>query len=703
MRAFARLAAFLSGALILLIGTAVAQVGAAVETGHARTRLVAANMAAAPGEPITLAIVQTLDPDWHVYWRNPGDSGLPLNLTWDLPEGFAAGEVAYPLPHRLSLGPLINFGHEGNPVFLVDVEVPESAVSGTSVPIAVDAEWLICRDLCVPEKAHLSLLLPIEAAQGAPTIGYADKIASARKNQPEPAPFAAAYFDRPDGPVLRLSSPPEGEIEFYPFAPSLIVPSAPTKKKTVDGEVWLGFTKAFAYEERPPERLSGLVVIESNAGRAGYVIHAPKTPHTDDIPAGFGETARSLPRGAKGRWGILLGLAFLGGIVLNAMPCVFPIVFLKAASFAKAAGHDRQIVRTNGLVYTAGVLSAFLFLGVFLLAVRSGGAALGWGFHLQSPVSVAFFVLIIFAIGLNLAGLFEVGSSLQGAGDRLTGRSGALGSFFTGLLAVAVAAPCIGPFLGGAVGVALSQPGLMSVLIFLFIGFGLAAPYLLLSLVPGAAAMLPRPGPWMLIVRQLFAFAMFGTTVWLVWVLSLQTGSNGVLKIGISLVVLALGLWLFGQGQKRGGWSMMALALPALLISAGLAASMRPVATQGPAAMNADGVTQMAFSKEALANERAAGRPVFVDFTAAWCVTCQFNKATVLQSQQVVRAFQAHHVTYMVADWTLQDPEITAALEEQGRAGVPLYLYYAPGEASPRVLPALLTKSMVVSLVGDGR
>lgn len=698
-----RFAVLLAGALLLLMGAASAQVGPAVDTGHARTRLVAANMAAAPDEKITLAIVQTLDPDWHVYWMNPGDSGLPLNLTWDLPTGYVAGEVAYPLPHRLSLGPLINFGHEGSPVFLVDVVVPMSATPGTSIPLSVDAEWLICRDLCVPEKAHLSLVLPIADERGAPTIGYADKIASAQQEQPVPAPFDAAYFDSPEGPILRLSSPPAGKIEFYPFAPSLIVPSAQTKEQTVDGEVWLGFAKAFAYEERPPERLSGLVVIETDGGRTGYVIHAPKTPHADDMPPVFGSTSDPAPRGSPGRWGVLLGLAFLGGILLNAMPCVFPIVFLKAASFAKAAGQDRQIVRTNGLVYTAGVLSAFLFLGVFLLALRSGGAALGWGFHLQSPVSVAFFVLIIFAIGLNLAGLFEVGSSLQGAGDNLTHRSGMLGSYFTGLLAVAVAAPCIGPFLGGAVGVALSQPGLMSLLIFLFIGLGLAAPYLLLSLLPGAAAFLPRPGPWMLMVRQIFAFAMFGTSVWLVWVLSLQTGSYGVLKIGGSLVLLAFGLWLFGLWQKRRGWVPLAVALPVLLISAGLALSMRPLSGGGPIAGESGGLAQVPYSQQTLANERAAGRPVFVDFTAAWCVSCQFNKATVLQSQQVVEAFQANDVTYMVADWTLQDPEITAALEEQGRAGVPLYLYYAPGEASPTVLPALLTKSMVVSLVGDDR
>ncbi len=688
-------ALFLAVATVLcVLSSAFAQVSPAVTTNNATTRLVAEHVSAAPGETITLALLQNLREKWHVYWRNPGDSGLPLNLSWKVSEGFEAGEVLYPLPHQLPLGPLVNYGHEGEPTFLIPLTVPQNAVPGMNVSVTVDATWLICdEERCVPEDGTLRLILPITAERGALNTPYQERIAAARAEQPTPPSFEVSYFHTDEGPVLRLEGPPEGTLEFYPYTPSLTEPAGEVRLAQEGETLFMGFTAAFAYEAARPERLGGVLVVEEDGTRTGYELFAPqvKAPATSPFPVPVPLTSSAAATPAPPLLGVTLGLAFLGGVILNLMPCVFPIVFLKALGFASVSREERGIVRRHGLLYTAGILVAFLGLAGMLLALRAGGDALGWGFHLQSPLAVGVFAIIILLVGLNLSGVFEMGTSLQGVGEGLARQGGSAGSFFTGLLAVAVAAPCIGPFLGGAVGVALARPAVEGLLIFGTIGLGLAAPYLLLSFVPGFVSLLPKPGAWMETLKQLFAFAMYATLVWLVWVVSTQAGSDGVLRVGLALLVTGLAAWTFGRAQGAGGL-FGRLASIVLLLGAVvplLGVTPKPVSAQTETSENA--LTGVPYDEDVLATLRADGVPVFVDFTASWCITCQFNKKTVLDTAQVRKAFAVSNVTYMVADWTVRDPVITAALEAQGRAGVPLYLYYPAAAQTPQILPQLLT------------
>lgn len=700
-------------------GQARAQIGELVVTDHAESRLVVERDAAQPGEIITVALMQTLQEGWHVYWRNPGDSGLPLSLDWDLAEGFDVGEVQYPLPHLLSLGPLVNYGHEGEPVFLIDMTVPENAAVGTIAEIAVDATWLICADICVPEDARLTVSLPISEAGGKPTGRYAVDIDQARREQPASAEFDAVYYDAERGPVLKLTVAPKGKLEFYPYAPSVTEPSAEVYHLAHQDSYYLGFQSGFAYRTQKPEVLAGVLTVEHKGQRRGFEIFANRIDPLADAPelksaevykgepAGQENTsadpARARYDGGASQFLLpTLLLAFLGGILLNVMPCVFPIVFLKAAGFASLAREDRGTVRLHGLLYTAGVLSAFAGLAIVLMVLRAGGEQLGWGFHLQSPITVAIFATILFLVGLNLFGLFEVGSSVQGVGNNLASSGGAAGAFFTGLLAVAVAAPCIGPLLGGAVGLALGQSAALGVLIFLLIGLGLAVPYLLLSLIPAAAKILPRPGPWMVTLRQLFAFAMFATVLWLVWVLTLQAGAQGVLNLGLAFLAISFGAWIFGRVQRGQSGILGRVAAFAMLVLAAIPISRITTAGGNGAELTRLGdVETMAWSAQAVSELRASNTPIFVDFTAAWCITCQVNKRTVLDTARVRQAFMERGVVYMVADWTNRDDRITAALEEFGRAGVPLYLYYGKDEADPVVLPQLLTSSGVLERISE--
>lgn len=693
-------------AMLSLFGLAHAQMPPAVKTEHASSHFVSERTSVRPGATVTLALLQELDPHWHVYWENPGDSGLPLTLDFTAPDGVTFGQIQYPTPQRIDVGPLVNFGHEGQPGFLVDLTAPATARVGDVLRIAVAARWLICSDICVPEDANFTIDVPVTAEDGAPGPAAA-RIADARAAQPQPAPFTASWYPGADGPVLVLDlaampASASAQLAFFPSVPALIEPAAPVQTARRGTTHALGFVPSYEYNPETLERLDGVVVITDDMGRAGFRIVAGRTAPDDFSFAAAGPgpaapdtradaTDRTIPTVEGGLGGILL-LAVLGGLVLNIMPCVFPVVVLKALSFAGAASHSRATLRLNGLTYLAGVLTMFAGLGLALFAIRAGGAELGWGFHLQSPRVIAGFALLLFVLGLNLAGVFELGTSVQGVGQGLTERGGASGSFFTGLLAVAVAAPCVGPFLGGALGAALSRSAIDGMLIFLAVGVGLALPYVLFSFVPGLARLLPRPGAWMEGLRRLLAFGMFGSAAWLLWVLSVQAGSPGVLALGIAMVVIAFAAWIWGASQRRasGGWALRLLAAGALAVAIFPLIGLRSTADAAPASNTASGPRHEVWSPDAVAAARAAGEAVFVEFTAAWCVSCQVNKRTVLDRPEVAAAFLDSATRYFVADWTSRDDRITAALADAGRAGVPLYLYYAQGAQSPVVLPQWL-------------
>ncbi|MEO1042075.1 MAG: protein-disulfide reductase DsbD domain-containing protein [Pseudomonadota bacterium] len=673
-------------AFMLLVAPAAAQSGAWVTTGHAESRLIAEKTAAVPGETLWVALDQKLEEGWHVYWRNPGDSGLPLELSWTLPAGFEAGDIGYPLPHRLPLGPLMNFGHEGRPLFLVPITVPADAVTGRTLRFEVFAEWLICLDVCIPESADLSLAIAV-SDQAEDAGALAAMIREARSALPRDLDLNARFADRDGEIVLALEDAPAGDAYLFPNESGLIEPAAPQPSYRSGDALVFNLVPALNYRATPPDIIKGVMVLSMEGQEVGVTFEAQRS---DDVLA-LANAPSAVTDESGSNLLLIFAFALLGGVVLNAMPCVFPIVFLKAAGITQLAGADRAAVQKDAYAYTAGVLITFAAMATLLLVLRGFGAELGWGFHLQSPIAVGLFAVIVFLIGLNLAGLFEIGTSVQGTGQGLTQKKGVAGSFFTGLLAVLVAAPCIGPFLGLPIGFALSAPPLAAIAVFLALGLGLALPYLLLAAAPQVAQLLPKPGAWMVRVKQLFSFAMFGTVVWLTWVVSLQAGPQGVLVLGISLVAASMAAWLYGLAQEKGGHGP--LRATAVI---GVVAAVAPLLTLSaqPAAAVAASSEKVAYDEALLAEYRSAGTPVFIDFTAAWCVTCQYNKRVVLDTEPIKELFQKTGTVFMVADLTNPDPIITAAIERQGRSGVPLYLYYN-GDADPEILPQILTTERV--------
>lgn len=690
-----------------------------VVTGNAKSWLVSEKRAISPGETLTVAFYQELREGWHVYWKNPGDSGLPLVLNWTLPEGYSAGDIQYPVPHKLPFGPLLNYGHEGKLAFLVEVTAPETAVAGSDVTFDVAASWLICADVCIPENGDLTLTLPVVDEPQRTDFAAAKIFADARAHLPAPQAATATWYDIDGAPALAVTGgfiAGAEDIYFFEAVGGLVEPAAPQKVHVEGDTAYLSFTAGYEYAPAGLQTLPGVIAWESDGYQGMEIIAA----RGEDVPAAFSATAAAdavdvaedVPAAPPAETtGLLtiLGMSLLGGIILNVMPCVFPVIFIKAASLAKSAQEERGTIIRHGFLYTFGILITFLAMAGLLMALRAGGEQIGWGFHLQSPITVSIFAVVILLVGLNLAGVFEIGTSVQGVGSGLASRGGNAGAFFTGLLAVAVAAPCIGPFLGVPVGYALSAPAAVGFMVFGLIGLGLALPYLLISLMPGLANMLPKPGPWMETFKQVLSFAMFATLIWLIWTLTLQAGTQGLVLLLIALLVAGFAAWAFGKGQTaRGSWGMIskAVALAALVgagwIIAGITPQARVVAaTSAPGEGDLTKLPTAIYSEAALEEYRAQGVPVFIDFTAAWCVTCQFNKTTVLTRPPVVAAFHEKNVIYMVADWTVQDPEITKALEKQGRSGVPLYLFYAPGVEKPQVLPQTLSIDLMLKTFSE--
>lgn len=710
--AFFGLVAAMLAVMFAAAGPAAAQTadGAAdniVRTEHATTRLLSEGAGLVPGETTTLILDQTLQDGWHVYWKNPGDSGLPLALKWTLPQGYAAGEVTYPVPHRVPIGPLVNYGFFGRPAFLIPLAVPKTAKPGSSVSLRLKAGWLICADICVPEEGAFTLQLPV-VARAAPDPDGATIAAAARRAAPAAydAPGALSF----DGKTLTLSiakpAGAKGGAYFFPEAPGLFEPSAPQTASFDSDRLQI---KVAAADDAASVLRAGPVkgVLGFDEGGGVDAVFAPDAAalaHSDDAPAATATKASTPKVGAPkisappANLGLLLIASFVGGLILNLMPCVFPVVFIKAAALMKSSETPRMI-RLGGFAYTLGVLTAFLALGGALLALRAGGEQLGWGFHLQSPAVVLGSAFLLFLVALNLSGVFEIGTSLQGAGGALTGRSGAVGAYFTGLLAVVVAAPCVGPFLTAPIGAAVVLPPAEGLLIFLAMGAGLASPFLALGLAPGLGRFLPRPGAWMATLRQALAFPVYGGAAYFLWVLTAEAGGAGLARGLAGAVLLGAGVWALERGRRgfvlRG---LGVLALSGALWQVGLVRST-PVATATSTAAFSHGVlTAEPYSAATLEKLRAEGRPVFVDFTAAWCATCQFNRLTVFSDRALGKAFADAQVGVLVGDWTRRDPEITAALAAFGANGVPLYVYYPP-QGGPQLVAQPLSAAALAALV----
>jgi thiol:disulfide interchange protein DsbD len=675
----------------------------AVNTGHIVAELVADRASVSPGGDIHVALRQDIQPGWHTYWRNPGDSGQPVTLDWTLPTGWRAGEITWPTPQRLKIGPLMDYGYTGQVLLPVKLSAPTTAQAGQNVVLKAHAAFLVCKDVCVPEDAMLNLTLPVTAEPGAADPKWSGPIAKTLAAAPGPAGLKAAVTVSPA--ALRLSvvgaAVKGGDFRdayFYPYDPSAIdQPSPQAVDRGPDGVVLTLVPGQGFKSNKPPASLDGVLAF----GGKAYEVRATPGPALPGA-GGLGAPAAAVD---LTQLATAIGFAFLGGLILNLMPCVFPVLSMKAASFAGHAHRPRE-ARIQGLAFMVGVVATFLALAGALIAARAAGEAIGWGFQLQSPAVIAGLTLVMLLVALNLSGVFEVGESLQAAAGEAGGadKGGVIGAAFTGALAVAVAAPCTAPFMAPAIGFALTQGWLVALSIFLALGLGLAAPFTALAFSPRLLGLLPRPGAWMEGLRKVLAFPMYGTAAWLVWVFSQQTGSLGLAGLLAAGVLTGFAAWLYGVAQRRrisGDRAGVAFGSAALALALALVVAFwsQPGGAPAQASSTTPAAGELAsepYSAQRLADLRAQGKPVFVNFTAAWCVTCQVNDKVALSGQGVARAFQKAGVVYLKGDWTNRDAAIAEALSEHGRAGVPLYLMYGSGGRDAQVLPQLLTESIVI-------
>jgi thiol:disulfide interchange protein DsbD len=684
--------------------------GPIVTTPQVRAELVAhAPQGVQPGQPLWLGLKITHQPHWHTYWKNPGDSGLPTTLAWTLPAGFAAGEIQWPAPKRLPLGPLTNFGYEGVLLLPVPVTVP-AGFTGDALAVKLRADWLVCKDVCIPEGGDFALTVPARASSTAHAVAFGAAAADAPVALSTAQARAAVEGD---ALVVRASGLPpawQGKpLAFFPETPGVIQNAAEPDQGWNGGEWTARIPLDIQRSESPttmPAVLTapGLALPPSGVAlQVAVTTPWPATAAATPAPApALGDAVVVPAAAAPGVAGVLLamGLALLGGALLNLMPCVFPVLALKVMGFAHHGG-DRRALLTGGLAYTAGVVLSFVALAGLLLALRAGGEQLGWGFQLQQPAFVALLAALFTLIALNLAGVFEIGSVLPSSLETARVRNPVVDSLLTGVLAVAVASPCTAPFMGASLGLAVTLPAWQALAVFAALGLGMALPYLVLCAWPALAARLPRPGAWMAHFKVLMAFPMLATVVWLVWVLGSQVGIDGAAALLAVLVALAFAAWALGsatlgRGARR-GFGALALALLAAAVF-WAAPSWRQEAIAAPDRTGATaeaGERWQPWSPERVQQALAAGQPVFVDFTAAWCVTCQFNKRTTLAAEEVLGAFDGKRVLLLRADWTRRDAAIAAELSRLGRNGVPVYALYAPGGTAPTLLPEILTPDAV--------
>jgi thiol:disulfide interchange protein DsbD len=687
---------------------------APVTTAHVTAELVSEQAALVPGTTATLALRLAIERGWHTYWRNPGESGLPTTLAWRLPPGYAAGDIVWPAPRALPAGPLVNYGYEGEVFHLVPLKVPADAPAGSTVSLSARADWLVCKETCIPEGADVTLAMPV-AAQAGESRWHAD-IASTRAALPKPLPAGWAVRAEASGPRIALelsppaNAPDPGRLRFFAEVERRIEASAPqTDTRSPDGRRVLELPVSHELNGAFVA-LRGVLTAERGLAADGAAVKAVAL----DIPIAGSVTAGPKPAVAAGSDLALeppaasnlslpaaLGFGLIGGLLLNLMPCVFPVLSLKALGLATTHHAGRHALRVDGAAFAAGVVLAFAALGAAIVGVRAAGEQLGWGFQLQSPAFVSALAILFFVMALNLSGVFEFGTLVPSRVATWSHANRHWNSFGSGLLAVAIASPCTAPFMGAALGYALGERAHVTMGVFVALGLGMALPYLALAWFPQWRRVLPHPGAWMERLKQLLAFPLYATVAWLVWVLGAQAGNDAVIRIGIALVLVAFALWAWRAWRSgaRRVWSGVATAgaLVALLVAWPLFAADRVAAADAPprgdAARNAD--EWQAWSPDRVAVLVAEGRPVFVDFTAAWCITCQVNERLVLKDARVRDAFAKANVALVRADWTRRDAAITQALAALGRSGVPVYVLYRPGR-EPHLFPEVLQRQAVV-------
>jgi thiol:disulfide interchange protein len=687
--------------------TAQAPAKSTSSTERVRAELMAhAPEGVGPGKKVWVGLQLAHQPEWHTYWKNTGDSGLPTQLQWTLPAGVQAGEIAWPVPKKIPIGPLANYGYEGTVLLPVPLTITSGfkpSVLAADLDVKLKAQWLVCRTECIPEETELSLRIPVRSTTAANGAAFQASFDA------QPKALGSEAKVQVEGNALNVSvtglpAAVRGKrLEFFPETGE-VIESAGAWTQAWQGDTWTARVPLSPQRARSPEVMPVVVALGNQGWRAEAKVTGdwPAVAAAPGVSPALaaalrGETGSAPPAAPTGPSltlvAALLG-ALLGGLILNLMPCVFPILAIKVVGFTRHAD-DRRGHRVAGLAYTAGVIASFVALGALMLALRAAGEQLGWGFQLQSPAVVATLAALFTLIGLNLAGVFEFRTFLPSSVASLEARHPVVNSFLSGVLAVAVASPCTAPFMGASLGFAIGLPASEALLVFAAIGAGMAVPYLAASWVPAVARLLPRPGPWMDTFRRLMAFPMFATVAWLVWVLGQQSGIDGAGALLVLLVAMSMVVWaLTLQGLAR---AVVGLISIASLVSLAWVAGPNVTRLPPQQAASSEGAWQR-WEPGRVEQILATGQPVFVDFTAAWCVTCQYNKKTTLERPEVLADFSARNVALLRADWTRRDPAITAALAQLGRSGVPVYVFYAKGQA-PVVLSEVLSPEDVRAVI----
>ena len=686
---------------------------APVKTPHVEAELVAGDTALVPGTATPVALRLKMEPGWHTYWRNPGDSGLPTTLAWKLPAGVEAGPLEWPTPQRLPVGPLANFGYEGEVLLLTQLRPAASLVPGGPVAFNARADWLVCKEICIPEGVDLALTLPVGSA-ATPDPRWGAPLAAARAALPRPlAGWQASAHGAGATIALKLSPPAEangqpadpGALYFFPYTEAQVEPSPP-QTLSRDGDAYVLSLPVASNLAGGLTRVAGVVTASGGFGANGHaaVIDIPLTGSV--VASARAATAAPpvlnlvAPAPAADRLSLAVAVLFalLGGVILNLMPCVFPVLSIKVLGFA-AHQDSRTTLRHEAAAYAGGVVLTFVTLGLALAALRAAGEQLGWGFQLQSPAVVTALAMLFFVLALNLSGVFEFGQLVPSSVAGWSSQNRTLDALGSGVLAVVVASPCTAPFMGAALGYAFTGSTLITLVVFVALGIGMALPYVLLACFPAWRRRLPRSGPWLARFKELLAFPLYGTVIWLAWVLGSQRDNDAVLRLFVVLLGVGFVLWAW-RIVRTGGARPWAIAGLAVLTGTAVAAWPLFVtdadgAVPAKAAANAEAGGWATFSPAKVAEYTGAGRPVFVDFTAAWCVTCQVNKRLVLNTADVRAGFARRNVALLRADWTRRDAVITQALAALGRNGVPVYVLYRPGK-EPLLLPEVLQKDLVL-------
>lgn len=707
---------------LILLSIALISPLFAQEEDLLKAQLISETTSVEPGKPFWVALRIEINEGWHSYWKNPGDSGMAASIQWNLPAGFTPGQTEWPYPISFEVNGLTGYGFEGETWLLTQITPSADVKPGTNVDLSANVRWLVCSETtCVPGQSTATTTLPIKSQSAAIDSTHSASFTTARSKLPQNDWTVEAVRS---GDLLELRISKEGftvshvdEAQFFPEHKRTIDTKTPVVITKKGNQLSLALKECTSTNRKVMDTLEGVLLIKDPAGNPHPVaINTPWPAADDDVIAmadkKLAVEAAEQPLNMEFEGGVALAIvfAFLGGMILNLMPCVLPVISFKVLSFVKMAGESRSETMKHGIAFSVGVIVSFWVLAIIMLVLQAYGQSVGWGFQLQEPLFVAVLAAFLFIFALSLFGVFELGTSITSlAGQAQSQKSGLISSFLSGILATAVATPCTGPFLGSAIGFAVTLPAWKSLIIFTSLGLGMAFPYLILAAYPKLMRFLPKPGNWMIAFKELMGFMMVAAVLWLVWVFGAQTNSLGVVVLLNSFFFIALACWIFGKwgtpvqplkirmtSYILAGLCFFGAGTALLNVTAPWVMAYTPL-TSG----QSDQSEWLDFSEEKIAELRAQGIPVFVDFTAKWCLICQANHF-VLTTNEVNREFDRLGVVRMKADWTKSDERITKALRRFGRNGVPLYVLYEGNTTSqPKILPQVLTPDVVISYLNE--